>query len=105
MLLSTISRSQPIAARELTALMRIDKAAASRSLRKLRELDLVAAKASDADQRVQLLTTTAHADKQLGEIRSRWAQAYRERFTDWDADSLAALRDGLHRFNESAVAE
>lgn len=83
----------------------MDKAAVSRHVARLRELDLIHTEPSPDDGRVLLLTTTAKADRQLLAIRERWAHAYQERFADWDLAGLESLRDGLHRFNASATTD
>lgn len=100
-LLSTISRMQPVTAKQLACTLAMDKAAVSRSLTKMREMALVSSEASADDGRVHLLSTTAKADARLTAIREKWAQSYHERFADWDVPSLASLRDSLHRFNEA----
>lgn len=100
-LLSSINRTQPVSAKQLTCTLAMDKAAVSRSLSKLRDMGLVSTEASADDGRVQLLSVTPKADAQLRAIREKWAHSYHERFADWDGPSLESLRDNLRRFNEA----
>lgn len=104
LLLHMISRKGPITPTELSTAFDMDKAAISRHVSKLRELGLVESAPSPDDGRVQLLTATERADRQLVSIRARWAQAYDERFAEWDLADLEQLRDALRRFNAAAPA-
>nr|WP_209706697.1 MarR family transcriptional regulator [Leucobacter exalbidus] len=99
-MLQVIRRNGSTTATELCQLLDMDKALVSRQITKLRELGLVDAAATPEDRRVVCLTASDQAVEFLDGIRVRWAETYRERFTDWSVEDLQQLKIGLRRFNQ-----
>ncbi|WP_449277027.1 DHA2 family efflux MFS transporter permease subunit [Leucobacter sp. GX24907] len=102
MVLQVILRKGPITATALSQMLDMDKAVVSRQVSKLRQLELIEAKASDEDRRVTLLRSSESAQHTIDRLHAENADAYSERFAEWSVDELETLRAGLHRFNQSS---
>lgn len=99
LILQSILRTGPVTATGICRTLDMDKSFVSRQLAKLRQLGFIETTESPEDRRVQLITGNDKAQRVVDRIRKLWASAYRERFEGWSDSELAALREGLHRFN------
>lgn len=101
--LQVISRKGPITATGLSQLLDMDKSLVSRQITKLRDLGFIDTAESPEDRRVQLITVSATAAELFADIRTLWANSYRERFEGWSTSDLQSLLDGLSHFNAAAT--
>lgn len=99
LMLQMIARRQPITATEIGSILDMNKAAVSRQLSRLREMNMVSCVDSAEDRRMTLITITQVGLDLLDELRGRSADNYRERFADWPESDLEQLLTLLHRFN------
>ena len=102
MILQTIIRRGSITATEISQLMDMDKSVISRQVAQLRELGLIEATPDEADRRVMRLSATTESAAITEALRSKTADAYHERFTDWSEEDLETLHQLLRRFNFAA---
>ena len=95
--LRIVERHGPIAVNDLAQRLGVDQSTASRQLRPLEELRLVARTADDADRRVAWLSLTAKGRRVLERTTEVWLDDYRRALTDWDDDDRAKLGELLER--------
>lgn len=99
--LLTIERHGRVTATDLTELLRTDKTMVSKQVACLKKQGLVDAVPSEEDRRVVFLSVSPLAEERLALVRGKLADQYRARFSDWSDDEIHALRNALHRFNQS----
>lgn len=78
-----------------------DKGAMSRAVHQLVELDLVARTTDPEDARAQLLSLTEEGRRRMNAVADRRRGRFAERMSGWEHDEIAALVDGLTRYNRT----
>jgi len=78
-----------------------DKGAMSRAVHQLVELDLVARTIDPEDARAQLLSLTEEGRRRMNAVADRRRGRFAERMSGWEHDEIAALVDGLTRYNRT----
>ncbi|WP_028472419.1 MarR family winged helix-turn-helix transcriptional regulator [Nocardioides alkalitolerans] len=78
-----------------------DKGAMSRAVHQLVELDLVARTTDPEDARAQLLSLTEEGRRRMNAVAERRRGRFAERMSGWEHDEIAALVDGLTRYNRT----
>ena len=91
----------PLRAGEIVTGLGIDKAAVSRQLAQLKQLELIASTPDPADKRATLIEASATAKSALEAFRVDVGIEYRTALASWPTDEIADLARLLGRFNES----
>ncbi len=103
-LLGLVARHGPIAVGDVARRVGVNASTASRQLRPLEELELIARDVDPADARIARLRTTRAGERALERARDVMLNDYRVALRDWSradrdrlAELLAVLRDDLSR--------
>ena len=91
----------PLRAGDIVTGLGIDKAAVSRQLAQLRQLELIASTPDPADKRATLVEASDSAKAALAAFRAEVSLEYRAALESWPTEDIAALASLLGRFNES----
>lgn len=91
----------PMRMSDLAASFAVDKAAISRQVRQLVELELVRRTDDPSDRRAQLLAATASATDRVKAAQRHRQQWLRERLGRWPAGEAATLATLLEKFNRT----
>ncbi|CAN5310977.1 hypothetical protein BH09ACT6_BH09ACT6_25650 [soil metagenome] len=91
----------PLRAGDIGTGLGIDKAAVSRQLAQLKQLELIASTPDPADKRATLVEASDTAKAALEAFRAEVSAEYRTALQAWPTDDIAALARLLARFNES----
>lgn len=78
-----------------------DKGAMSRAVHQLVELDLVARTTDPEDARAQVLSLTEEGRRRMSTVADRRRSRFAERMSGWEQEEVAALVDGLTRYNRT----
>ncbi|MGO4297543.1 MULTISPECIES: MarR family winged helix-turn-helix transcriptional regulator [Glutamicibacter] len=97
--LGLVLRSRRITQSEICERLLLDKAALSRMITKLEQLDLVKREVDVDDRRVFHLIPTDFALERWHVCFQGWREELRSRMTNWDDEDLSALIDLLNRLN------
>jgi DNA-binding MarR family transcriptional regulator len=100
-LLGTLNQLGPMPQADLAARLDIDKAAVSRSVKRLTELGFVNREPDPNDGRAYLLRPSAEGAARYQEVSQRDRQVILERLAQWDRGEVRRLADLLAKLNES----
>jgi DNA-binding MarR family transcriptional regulator len=101
LMLAHLAETGPLRSSALAATFGVDKAAVSRQVQHLVDLDLLDKTPDPADGRATLLAPSEDACRRLGEVRQQRRRRLDERLGDWSDADLEDLVAALGRYNRT----